>query len=164
MNSLATDNLAALVRKKHQILVQLRDIGHRQAKLIDQSATASLLQLLGAKQHLITALQMVERHLRPFQGEDPEQRQWRSPADRAACAQQAAECQQLLGEVMALEREQEGRMQHRRDQVAAQLKQAGVAREAAGAYGRHRHGGDRLPASSGGYPDTTDEPGFQTSG
>lgn len=138
MNDLATDNLADLIRKKHQILVQLREIGRRQEKLAEEAATTALLQLLGAKQHLIAALQMVERSLRPFQAEDPDQRIWRSPADRADCAQRATECQQLLREIMDLERSQEARMIERRDQVAAQLKRAGAAHEAVGAYARHR--------------------------
>lgn len=137
MTKLPTDNLAELIRKKHQILVQLRDIGLRQQKLVEASATTGLLQLLGAKQHLIGALQMVERNLRPFQSDDPEQRQWRNPSDRAACAERANECQQLLSEVMELERSQEARMVQRRDEVAAQLHRAGAAHQAVDAYARH---------------------------
>lgn len=140
MTTLATDNLAELIRKKHQILVQLRDIGLRQQKLVDASATTGLLQLLGAKQHLIGALQMVERNLRPFQAEEPEHRQWRSPADRTACAERAAACQQLLNEVMTLERDQEARMVERRDEVAQQLHRAGAAHQAVDAYARHTSG------------------------
>lgn len=138
MTALATDNLAELIRKKHVILVQLRDIGMRQQKLVDESATMALLQLLGAKQHLIAALQMVERGLRPFQAEDPESRVWRSQADRSACATKAAECQQLLSEVMDLERAQEARMTERRDEVAQQLRRANTAHQAADAYQQHR--------------------------
>ncbi len=138
MNTLATDNLAELIRKKHQILTQLREIGLRQQKLVDESATVGLLQLLGAKQHLIGALQMVERNLRPFQAEDPEQRQWRTAAERAACAERAAECQQLLSDVMELERRQEARMVERRDQAAEQLQRAGAAHQAVGAYAQYR--------------------------
>ena len=137
MSSLDTDNLAELIRKKHQILVQLREIGLRQQKLVDASATAELLKLLGAKQHLIGALQMVERSLRPFQAEDPEQRVWRSPADREACAQRAAECQTLLNEVMQLERAQEAEMSLRRDEAADRLKRASSAKQAVGAYAQH---------------------------
>ncbi|MDA8745545.1 hypothetical protein N9N28_13010 [Rubripirellula amarantea] len=138
MTTLATDNLASLVRKKHQVLVQLREIGLRQQKLVDESATTSLMQLLGAKQHLIAALQMVERSLRPYQSEDPEQRTWRSPTDRATCAEQAAACQRLLAEVMELERTQEARMVERRDQVADQLRRANSAHHAADAYAQQR--------------------------
>lgn len=138
MTTLATDNLAELIRKKHLILVQLRDIGLRQQKLVDESATTALLQLLGAKQHLIAALQMVERSLRPFQAEDPGSRVWRSPADREVCATKAAECQQMLSEVMELERNQEARMVERRDQVAQQLRRANHAHQAVDAYQQHR--------------------------
>jgi flagellar biosynthesis/type III secretory pathway chaperone len=138
MTNLATDNLAELIRKKHLILVQLRDIGRRQQVLVDQSATTVLLQLLGAKQHLIAALQMVERSLRPYQAEDPESRVWRSPTDREVSATKAAECQQLLSEVMELERDQEARMVERRDEVAQQLRRVNTAHQAADAYQQHR--------------------------
>jgi hypothetical protein len=147
MSIISTDNLAELIRKKHQILTQLRVIGLRQQRLVDETDTTGLLQLLGAKQHLIGALQMVERSLRPFQEEDPEQRQWRSPGDRAACAERAAECQALLCEVMELERTQEAKMIERRDQVAEQLRRAGSAHQAVGAYAQHR-GPNRSSASS----------------
>lgn len=152
MPPLATDNLAELIRKKHLILVQLREIGLRQQKLVDESATTPLLQLLGAKQHLIAALQMVERNLRPFQAEDPENRVWRTPADRAACATTAAECQQLLAEVMGLERSQELRMVERRDLVAQQLRRANTAHQAADAYQQHR--GSHHRTASSGMPDS----------
>ena len=138
MNQLSTDNLAELIRRKHQILMQLRDIGLRQEKLVDDSATTALLQLLGAKQHLIGALQMVERGLRPFQVEDPDDRHWRCDADRAACAERAEECRRLLGEVMKLERSQEAKMIERRNEVAEQLRRAGTANQAVGAYALHR--------------------------
>ncbi|MGI9457893.1 MAG: hypothetical protein ACR2NU_15110 [Aeoliella sp.] len=138
MTLIATDNLAELIRKKHQILVQLREIGRRQEQLVGEAQASNLMQLLGAKQHLINALQSVERSLQPFQAEDPDSRLWRSPAQRADCAEQAVACKNLLAEVMELEKRQEIRMTERRDEVASRLKQAGAARQAANAYGLHR--------------------------
>ncbi len=137
MIRIATDNLTDLIRKKHQILVQLREIGRKQQQLTGESQAANLLQLLGAKQHLITALQMVERNLRPFQTEDPDTRQWRCPEDRQQCAEQSTACQKLLAEVVEIEKQQEIRMTQRRNEVAAKLQQAGAAREAANAYSLH---------------------------
>ncbi|MCO6047365.1 hypothetical protein NG895_25975 [Aeoliella sp. ICT_H6.2] len=148
MSSLATDNLAQLIRKKHQVLLQLRDIGLRQQQAVEAKATSTVLQLLGAKQHLIAALQMVERNLRPFQAEDPESRTWRNAEERAACARQQAECQQLLTEVMQLERDQEAKMVERRDQVAAQLRRANSAHQAASAYSQHRTPHSHAPISA----------------
>ncbi len=138
MSPLATDNLAELIRKKHRILVQLREIARRQEDLVGELQASSLLQLLGAKQHLISALQMVERGLRPFQAEDPESRQWRSEQDRATCAVQSEACRELLAQVMDLEKQHEMRIAQRRDEVASQLQQASAAREAVDAYGQHR--------------------------
>ena len=53
----ATEQLAELIRKKHQVLVQLRDIGRRQTDLVSGGEIAALLKLLAGKQHLIAALQ-----------------------------------------------------------------------------------------------------------
>ncbi|QDU55327.1 hypothetical protein [Aeoliella mucimassa] len=155
MTSLATDNLAELIRKKQQVLLQLRDIGLKQQHAVDSADTSGLLQLLGAKQHLIAALQLVERHLRPFQAEDPEQRVWRSAQDRQACAKRAEECNQLLKEVMDLERQQELRMVEHRDRVAARLKQAGTAQRAVGAYAQQRSPQPRTPMLDSGPASTS---------
>jgi len=138
MSQLPTDNLASLIRKKHQILVQLRSIGQKQQATSEDSAVAAMLQLMGAKQHLINALELVERNLRPYQTEDPELRVWRTPEDRANCAKQAQECTSLLAEVMELEKNQEQRMVDRRNDVAKQLQQSTASRDAAGAYHQHR--------------------------
>ena len=85
-----TDQLSELIRRKHQVLAQLRDAGRRQSELIENGQIASLLKLLAAKQRLIIALQSLEQELKPHYADDAERREWRSPQQRAACAQQAA--------------------------------------------------------------------------
>src|SRR5688572_17994112 len=99
-----TDRLAALIGKKRQVLSQLRDLGQKQTDLINHGDTASLLKLLAAKQQLISTLQSTERELTPYYAEDPDRRSWESPEDRAKCAQQAAECNALLEEIVQLEK------------------------------------------------------------
>ena len=54
--SLATDVLAELVVKKHDLLVQLRDVGLRQIELIDGGDMTQLLKLLSSKQRLLNGL------------------------------------------------------------------------------------------------------------
>jgi flagellar biosynthesis/type III secretory pathway chaperone len=134
----STERLADLVRKKRQVLTQLRDLGLREAALVDDGDTNSLLQLATAKQHLVTALQMVERQLHPYRDEDAEQRVWRNAEDRQACATLADECRDLLAEVIALEKNHEHAMLRRRDRLAAQLRDSNTARQAAGAYRQYR--------------------------
>ena len=148
MSRLATDNLLDLIRKKHQLLMQLREIGRRQASLVETGNPQPLLQLLAAKQHLINGLQLVERHLRPFQAEDPESRHWRSAEDRQRCALMADECRTLLAEVVAMERDQEQRMREHRNAVASRLQSAGKSQHAADAYRQHHN--DLRPAPSPG--------------
>ncbi len=138
MSRLATDNLAELIRKKHQLLVQLRAVGCKQEALVEGGNSQQLLQLLAAKQHLINGLQLVERYLRPFHAEDPDSRVWRSHEDRQRCATLADECRTFLAEVVAMERDQERRIQGHRNALAGQLQQAGKAQQAIEAYRQHQ--------------------------
>src|SRR3954465_2982231 len=94
--NISTDQLAALIMQKHEVLVQLRAVGVRQTGLVASGEVAALLKLLAAKQHLITRLQELERELKPFYAGDPDKRVWRSPDDRARCAKQAGESNALL--------------------------------------------------------------------
>lgn len=138
MSRLATDNLAELICKKHQLLVQLREVGCKQGALVERGNSQSLLQLLSAKQHLINGLQLVERHLRPYHAEDPNDRLWRSQEDRQRCADLSDECRLLLAEVVEMERDQERRIQEHRNALAGQLQQAGKAQKVVDAYRQHR--------------------------
>lgn len=134
MTHLPTDQLAELMDRKLACLSQLREIGRRQAALIADGDLTELLRLLAAKQHLIGALQGVERALVPFRDEQPEARQWRSAEARARCARKASLCRQLLAEIVEQEKAGEARLAQRRDDVAQQLNQVHSARRARGAY------------------------------
>jgi hypothetical protein len=133
-----TDQLAALIERKHRVLVQLRDFGRRQADLVTSGDIAALLTLLGAKQQLITGLQRLEQDLQPYYAEDPNRRVWPSPQARAKCAEQAAECNILLEEILRLEKLGAEKMTVRRNEVAEQLQQVHTATNVRSAYEAHR--------------------------
>jgi hypothetical protein len=135
---LPTDILAELVEKKHDLLVQLRDVGLRQMELIDGADITQLLKLLSSKQRLLVALQDVERRLNPFRRENPDDRIWRTPADRARCADLANRSEALLAEVVEQEKRSEAQLCVHRDRVAEELEGAHRAAEAASAYGENR--------------------------
>jgi hypothetical protein len=133
MPDLSTNTLADLMAKRRKCLTQLRDLGFKQALLVASGEMSDLLRLVAAKQQLIVALQSLERQLAPFHDQRPESRVWASPAARAACADDAEACRQLIGEVMAMEQDGERQMAKRRDDVAGQLRTAtsgGRVREA----------------------------------
>ncbi len=134
----STQQLAELVRRKHQVLTQLRDVGRRQTDLASGGDIASLLNLLAAKQELIAALQHLERDLTPYYAEDPERRVWSSPQARAACAQQVTECNAMLEEIVRLEKLGAEKITVRRNEVAEQLQQVHSAAQVRGAYEAHR--------------------------
>ena len=135
-----TEPLARLVRQKRRLLEQLALLGRRQQELIASDDAATLLQLLGGKQQLITGLQVVERGLDAFRDEDPDARQWPSPAERAACQADADACNTLLAEVIATEQQHEGQLTERRDVLSKRLQQAQSAHAASAAYKPHLRG------------------------
>jgi hypothetical protein len=134
----STKSLAALVSRKRDVLLQLSEIGQRQQRIVEEGDTGTLLQLLAAKQKLISGLQAVELELAPYHSEDPDSRIWSSSDERARCAQQSAECNQLLAQVVALEKESADHMTARRNHVAAQLRHVYAAGQARDAYSANR--------------------------
>jgi hypothetical protein len=134
MTTLATDILTELIGKKHELLVQLRDAGRRQMELIEASDMTQLLKLLSSKQRVLTSLQDVERRLDPYRSQNPEQRVWRTAADRERCSRVSANCELLLAEVVEGERRGEARLTAHRDRAAAQLELVQHASQARAAY------------------------------
>ena len=135
---MSTARLTELIRRKHEVLVELCAVGHRQREIVERGETTALLELLAAKQSMIALLQQVERDLAPFHTEDPDRRVWVSADDRAQCARQAAECNHLLAEIVDLERGSAARLAMRRNEVAAQLRQVHAAGHARDAYEAQR--------------------------
>ena len=142
-----TAKLAELINAKHQVLLKLREVGQRQAELAGQGDVPELLSLLAAKQTLIDGLQQIERELGPFRNDDPDRRVWPDAEARSRCAKQADDCNELLNEILYLEKQSEDAMIARRDQVATQLRQVYSAGQARGAYEAHQpHSGSVRPA------------------
>ncbi|MCX7426539.1 MAG: hypothetical protein NTW96_13065 [Planctomycetia bacterium] len=129
-----TNELAALVERKHACLCRLREMGARQLELVRGGEMTALLDVLAAKQRLIGELQQIERALDPFRGEDADARHWPTPDERRRCAERLAECQSLLAEIVRGEKEGESELVRRRDEAAQQLQGAHVASQARGAY------------------------------
>ncbi len=132
----STDTLTHLLARKCELLVQLRELGVRQAELIAAGDLGQLLKLLAAKQRLLIDVQGVERALDPFRNQSPEERHWLSVDDRRRCAELAAACERLLAEIVAGEKQSEQHLQFRRDEAAAQLNAVHFAATARGEYVR----------------------------
>ena len=133
-----TEQLAELIRKKHDVLARLRDVSQRQTELVACGDIASLLKLLAVKQQLISALQLLERELAPYYAEDPERREWPSPDERTRCAKQAGECNAMLEEIVQIEKLGAEKLMARRNEVAEQLQQVHAAAHVRSAYEAQR--------------------------
>lgn len=146
---LETDLLADLIARKHECLVELREMGRRQLELVRLGEIARLLDLLSAKQTAMAQLQWIQRALDPFRDQPPGARRWRTPEVRERCAAQLAQCETLLGEIVGQEKQSESELVQRRDEVAGRLEKAHAAREARGAYhAEPRAQGNRLDLTS----------------
>lgn len=138
----STERLAELVRAKHACLTQLHGLGKRQLIVIAEGDISLLLNLLSAKQSLLADLQKIERGLDPFRRQDPDSRRWASAADRQRSSQILQQCETLLQDILAQEKQSEQQLCQRRDEAAARLQGSHLAHQARGAY--HRDPGIRV--------------------
>lgn len=134
MSLMESHLLAEIVGRKHDCLLQLRELGRQQYELIGAGQMTQLLKLLSVKQQLIHQLQSLEQELDPFRGQDPAARQWSTPEARGACARLIESSQELFNEIMGCERESEQLLSRRRDETAERLRSAHYASAARQAY------------------------------
>lgn len=129
-----TDTLSQLVRARYSCLVRLRDMGSKQLELIEDGNMTALLDLLSAKQRPLMELRRIELALDPYRGQDPDQRRWHKTEDRTACSRMVEECEALLREIVAQEKQCEATLTRRRDEAAVRLQGFHMAGQARGAY------------------------------
>jgi hypothetical protein len=132
--TLETDQLADLIARKYRVLVELCQLGRRQEELIAANDMGQLLMLLEAKQRLFVVLDEVRRGLEPARGTLPDEREWRSAADRAQSAQWLLRCESLLAEVIEQETQSIERLSQLRDATALRLDTAQTASQARHVY------------------------------
>jgi len=134
MSELSTDQLAQLIKDKHDCLTQLHKLVGEQAARIDAGDMTHLLKILAAKQQVLSALQNVERQLDPFRDQDPQKRRWRSAEDRQRCARLVQRCEVILSDIIRREKLGEAQLTKRRDETATLLQGMHHASRTRGAY------------------------------
>lgn len=132
--NLDTDRLAELVNCKHAVLVQLRTLAQRELELASEGEARAMISLMAVKQSLIDNLMRVERQLDPFRSQQPNERAWRSAEDRTTCAAASQQCQQILDEVMALDRQSMEILQARQHKTKVQVDSAHQGASVRSAY------------------------------
>jgi hypothetical protein len=130
-----TEVLARLVDARHGLLASLRELAGRQVELVQAGDLARLIQLLAVKQRLLNKLVQVDRQLDPFRAQHPDQREWRSAAERQRCRNAVEHSDELLREITRIERQCEAELVQRRDEAALQLHGMHGAAQATRAYG-----------------------------
>lgn len=132
--TMESQRLAQLALCKLQILQLLRRLAAQQLEVITGGDMSNLLKLLAAKQSVMDQLTKVEQQLDPFRGQDPETRDWPSTAERELCQRNVEACNELLSEIMRLEKQGEAEMVRRRNDASVRLDGMHGAREARHAY------------------------------
>jgi hypothetical protein len=144
-----TELLAELIGRKLDCLHTLSDLGGKQLEVVRADRIVALLDVLAVKQRVILELQRIERELAPFRDQDPDRRQWSTPERRRQCALQVDECERLLREIVAQERQSEQELTRRRDDLSVQLQGMHRASQAHGAYTAQSHArGSRIDLAS----------------
>ncbi|MBN1909852.1 MAG: hypothetical protein JW818_08950 [Pirellulales bacterium] len=134
MTSLETDQLALLIEQKLACLTELYGMSQEQLALARDGKMTALLEVLAMKQQKIGRLQQIERAIAPFRHESPEDRHWSTPEARQRCADQLDQCETLLADLLALEKEGESQLTLRRDEAAQRLQHSHLAAAARGMY------------------------------
>ena len=134
MTATQTEILSKLIDQKHSLLEQLCVLGNKQLEMVHLGDMTALLELLAVKQRVMLRLQGVEAEFAPFRRKMPDQREWRSPADRQRCAERLQHCERLFEEIIAREQQSEKELVLRRDEVGSRLQGVHQASCARGAY------------------------------
>ena len=129
-----SDRLAQLVLCKLQIMQLLRRLAAQQLEVISGGDMSNLLKLLAAKQTVMDQLAKAEQQLDPFRSQDPDARDWPSAGAREVCQRNVETCNELLSEIMRLEKQAELEMVRRRDDASVRLAGMHGASEARHAY------------------------------
>ncbi|MCC6508351.1 MAG: hypothetical protein IT423_04540 [Pirellulaceae bacterium] len=129
-----TDNLAILMEAKMAVLEPLSELAKQQATITQTGDAEILLSFLARKQPLMDRLAELQSELAIYTHDDPAARVWRSAEHRSACRSASERCQNLLAEIVLLEKQSLDEMSQRRDAMAAQLQDGRDGNLAAQAY------------------------------
>jgi hypothetical protein len=132
-----TDQLVALVRRKHEVLTHLVTVACRQMELINSGDWTGLMKALAVKSRLLDELRQTEGRLDPYRGESPDDRAWPTAALRDECRRLAAESGDLMNRVVGMEKESESLLVRRRDEAATRLQGMHTGAAARAAYAQN---------------------------
>jgi hypothetical protein len=134
MSALDTELLLNLIRARHGCLKQLCELGKYQLRYINENNVTALLDVLAAKQKPLDDVRRIERALDPYRSQDPEKRVWPSTTERSKAAALIKECDAMLAEVFARDKQCESLLVEQREAMGIQLQARRSAGRARGAY------------------------------
>lgn len=134
METTDTQQLSALMERQWNVLSAMKMLAVQQADCLGADQVELLLSLIARKQPLIEEFLQIHSLLKPFQAQDPEQRAWSDPKDRARCRDLLEGCSKVHQEIVSLESQALGELELNRNAIAAQLQECRDATLASTAY------------------------------
>ena len=148
MEDFSTARLTEIAERKLHLLTQLRELSLDQHGFADAHRIDELLSLLSRKSDVIDRLKAIQDELKPFQLQDPDQRQWPSEAERVRCRELFEKSEKMLAELLVIDNRTLGEMTQQREVIGQQLSQFTSAEAIFEAYGGTNEYGEELSASS----------------
>ncbi|TWU26683.1 FlgN protein [Novipirellula galeiformis] len=124
------NELSTLIEQRHAVVCQLVELGQAQLQAVQAGHMNELMQLLSRKQQPLATLGELSKQLHAAIGDDPESRQWASTALRTECRKQHEQTEQLLLQLMQVERECELSLSKSRDSIGEQIRRSDGAKQA----------------------------------
>ena len=118
-----SESLFQLVRQKLGYLEKLYDCSGSQLQYVEQENMEALLELLAHKQRLLIEIEGIDRQIKTYHVDDPEQRVWPSPQMREACREAIASCDDFARKTLGIDRIAERRLAEKKKAACEQLQQ-----------------------------------------
>lgn len=134
MRTKELQNLLEYFGREQACYTSLLDLSRRQQAFIEQGDVDQLLAVLAQKQQILARIAEVESHLQPYKRRWPELRGELSEDDRGVVDAALSVVEELLAELIALERRCEQELVGRIDEVRADIDAVARAQGVNGAY------------------------------
>lgn len=132
--ALATSEFVQLLAKKLELSIRLRESSASLEAMVTSGEWSGLMGLLATKQQTLLEMQSVDQELAPHRDTPPEARIWASATEKDRAQRMARACQELLGEVVEIEKRAESLANQKRADVEARLRSSQASGAASGVY------------------------------
>ncbi|MCL2624058.1 MAG: hypothetical protein FWD31_10370 [Planctomycetaceae bacterium] len=133
-----SEHLYQLIGQKLERLEQLYACSSNQMQYLEMEEMGAILEILAEKQHLLIAIEGIDRQIAQYHVDDPEERVWPSPEMRQECRDRVSRCDQLIRETLECDRMAEQRLIDKKNDAKSRLLQFSDTAHVQGVYRRQK--------------------------